>query len=738
VRVNLLRVGLGVALLAILLAHVTDRARVPLLDRVEAIIYDARLQATMARSVDTRIAILDIDERSLSERERGGEGRWPWARDRLAVLLEKLFTQYEVAVVGFDVVFSERDESSGIRVLEHLRDTRLKNVREFQDVVQQIKPQLEYDEIFAAHMRSRPVVLGYTFVDDHAEKGALPGPVLTSTALHARPARAVRFSGYTGNLPILQSNAAAAGHFNPLPDPDGVTRRVPLLAEYRGNYYEPLSLAVLRVLYGSPAVKPIQRDAAVGSGTIEALMVGSYRIPVDEDGAVLVPYRGPRESFAYHSVVDVLNDRTPISSLKGKIVLIGTTAPGMFDLRSTPVDPVYPGVEIHANLISGMLDGSIKQKPSYGRGIELLQVALMGAPLALLLPVLTPQRATLLSFGALLLAIALNVILFHHANLVLPLASVLATILGLYALNMAYGFFVEARGRRQITGLFGQYVPPELVAEMARDPARFSMAGESREMTVLFTDIRGFTTISEKLEPKVLAELMNEFLTVLTRVIHKHRGTIDKYMGDCIMAFWGAPMRDSSHAANAVLAALEMQRTIKEMQVAFRANGWPEINIGIGVNTGRMSVGNMGSRVRRAYTVVGDAVNLASRLEGITKEYDVAILVGEETMRSASDLVFREVDRVRVKGRDTAVTVFEPLGPTETLSSTQLADARVFNEAVELYRKQQWGLAEQRLLDLRTKSPGCRLYEVFLERTAFLRIHPPPPAWDGAFTFQSK
>jgi adenylate cyclase len=308
----------------------------------------------------------------------------------------------------------------------------------------------------------------------------------------------------------------------------------------------------------------------------------------------------------------------------------------------------------------------------------------------------------------------------------------------LFMLNMAYGFFVEARGRRQITGLFGQYVPPQLVDEMAEDPQKFSMEGESRDMTVLFADIRGFTTIAEGLEPKVLSQLMNELLTPLTEVIYKHRGTIDKYMGDCIMAFWGAPMSDPNHARNAVMAALDMQRTLKAMQSEFRAKNWPEIRIGVGVNSGRMSVGNMGSRVRLAYTVVGDAVNLASRLEGINKEYGTDIIVGEDTKSAVPDVTFREIDRVRVKGKDTAVSIFEPLGLTGQVTCMAPEEMHLFQDALGLYRGQKWDVAERQLLKIKKISPDARLYDIFLKRIAFLRLHPPVASWDGAFTFQSK
>jgi len=418
--------------------------------------------------------------------------------------------------------------------------------------------------------------------------------------------------------------------------------------------------------------------------------------------------------------------------------LVGTTAPGLLDLRATPVDPVYPGVEVHANLIAGILDDNIKQKPPYVIGAEFALLFVVGITLAFLLPYLNPLRATLMSAGVLGAVFAGNLAAFHAGNIVLPLASALIMIALLYVLNMAYGFFVEARGKRQITGLFGQYVPPELVDEMSKDPEKFSMEGESREMTVLFSDVRGFTSISEGLDPKALSQLMNEFLTPLTEVIYDRRGTIDKYMGDCIMAFWGAPLRDLDHARHGILAGLEMQRRLRELQPIFRQRNWPPIRIGVGLNTGRMSVGNMGSKIRLAYTVMGDAVNLASRLEGITKEYGADIIVGEDTKKVVPDVIFREVDRVRVKGKDIAVAIYEPLGLQGEIEPSQLEEVELFHQALQRYRSQQWSEAELQLKRLQQRWPDRMLYPKFIERIAYLRANPPAGDWDGAFTFHTK
>lgn len=737
---HLARILLGVAVVVLLLAHIRGDLRIGFIDNLESIIYDARLRLTMPRTVDNRIVILDIDEKSLVEPAEGGEGRWPWPRNRLALLLDKLFDHYGIAAVGFDVVFGERDPSSGLRVLEQLGADQLKGVPQFQTVLAEVKPRLDYDQLFAQSMKNRNVVLGYTFLGEERVKGAVAAPVLTVADFGGNPPPTEQYQGYTGNLAEFQKNAPSGGHFNPIVDDDGMTRRVPMLAKYKDGYYEPLSLAVWRLIAGSPAVKPrmAEEGSIAGYVGLEGVNVGKYTIPVDERGSALVPYRGPQRSFVYHSLVDVLNGRTPIDELRGKIALVGASAPGLLDLRATPVDPAYPGVEIHANLIAGILDENIKHKPPYAQGAEFVLVLLIGLALAVWLPVLPAHYAMLVTFTTLLLALGINLSFFQYAHVVLPIATVLVMILTLFVLNMAYGFLIEGRGRRQITGLFGQYVPKEVVDEMANNPGQASMEGESREMTVLFSDVRGFTTISEGLDPKALSELMNGFLTPLTEVIYRHRGTIDKYMGDCIMAFWGAPLPDEHHARNGVLAGIEMQRTLKDMQEYFRSRNWPDIRIGVGLNTGRMSVGNMGSQIRLAYTVMGDAVNLGSRLEGITKEYGADIIVGEDTKNAVPDIIFREIDRVRVKGKDVAVAIFEPLGLEGHVDKAILEEADKFNEALQLYRKQEWDMAEQRLLELTKLRPNAVLYEVFTERIAFLRANPPGPGWDGAFTFQTK
>jgi adenylate cyclase len=740
VKKHLVRIALGLLVVLVFLGHAAGLYDIPFVKRLEAIFYDSRLRLTMPGTGDPRIVIAEIDEKSLA-----AEGRWPWRRDRMAKLLDLLFDHYNVRAVGFDVVFAERDESSGLRVLRGLASNELRGMPSFQSAFKSLEARLEFDRILGEKMQGRPVVLGFYFTQNPEElanrAGQLPEPVLPKGVFEGRNIDVTRWTGYGANLPELHAAAAGAGHFNPLPDEDGVSRRVPMLAEYAGAYYEPLSLAMVRLLLDAPPIKPGFTKASTWSKSypgLEWLDVGQIRIPVDREVTALIPYRGPERTFMYVSATDILEAKAPRGQLEGKIVLVGATAPALLDLRSTPVGKVYPGVEIHANLISGMLDGRIKQMPPYLLGAEFALLAISGLAMVLVLPLLNPFRATLVTGVAMLVVIAANIAVWEYGNLVLPLASGVLMILLLFALNMSYGFFVESRAKRQITGLFGQYVPPVLVDEMSRHPERFSMEGESREMSVLFSDVRGFTTISEGLDPKQLTQLMNEFLTPLTGVIYRYRGTIDKYMGDCIMAFWGAPISDPHHARDAVLAGLEMQVTMHKLESQFQARGWPPLHIGVGVNSGRMSVGNMGSEIRVAYTVMGDSVNLASRLEGLTKQYGVSMIVGENTRAACSDVVFRELDRVRAKGKTEPVTIFEPIGSPAEIDEAMSNQLSLWHQALKLYRAQEWNMAELQLLSLQRMYPDAGLYPEFVKRVAHLRKNPPGAGWDGTWIFDTK
>jgi adenylate cyclase len=656
----------------------------------------------------------------------------------LAHLVDRLFDDYQVRVLGMDAVFAEPDLSSGLRGMQAIQSKHFSQDQVLRAAIEKLSPSLDYDQLFANSLKNRKVVLAYVFLQEgEAKVGALPAPVLPAAYFKTQPVSLMQASGYTANLANLQAQAYAAGHFNASPDQDGISRRLPMLVQYHDQVYEAFASAVARAANEQAGARSTKPALAVDADA-EQLRIGKNLIPVNHDMAALIPFRGAQGSFPYVSATDVMANNVDKAILKNKIVLLGTTAAGLMDLRATPMQNVYPGVEVHANMVAGILDGNIKQNPDYTQGIEFILLLLVGSLLAFCLPNLSPSAATLLTALCLGLLLGLNWLAWQAGNLALPLAALLVTISALYFFNMAYGFFFESRLKRQLGRLFGLYIPPELVEEMANNPNSYTLASQSRHMTVLFTDVRDFTSIAEGMAPEQLSLLMNRFLSPMTQAIHQHRGTIDKYMGDAIMAFWGAPVADKQHATHAVQAALAMTNALASLQDDFAAQGWPAMRIGIGLNSGDMVVGNMGSTFRMAYTVLGDAVNLGSRLEALTKYYAVSIIVSEDTKMLATDFAYRELDRVRVKGRDKPLAIYEVIGLNDELDEHVRTNLQQYQAALDAYRNQDWPQAEALFTSLSQAQPLCRLYAIYLERIARFKGNPPMLGWDGVFSYEQK
>ena len=711
--------------------------------RLDAMLGDMRMRVE-APQLDTRIVIVDIDEKSLNQ-----IGRFPWGRDVQARLVSQLTGHYGVAAVGFDISFPEADTSSGYGVLADLARGELAGVPGLRSQLERLKPQMDYDALFAEAMRGQPVVLGYS-VSDRQKKGVLPKPAFTVADLNGRTVTAFTAPGYEANLAQLQQAAQGAGIFTALTDSDGVLRSSTLLQRIGDGYYPSLSLATASVYLKARAIAPVfgqsadeLSEAEREHGGLDHIAVftprGRLDIPVGEALTTTIQFRGKGGpdggAFRYVSAADVLMGAVPTEVLHGAIVLVGTTAAGLNDIRATPVNAEFPGVEVHANLIKSILDGHFKSRPDYALAIEFGQVVLVGLLLGCALAVATPAAAVLLAGSALAGALGLNWWLYHHFDAVLDVAVLLLLIAALFVANLAWGYFFEVRKGRALVSRFGQYVAPELVAQMADNPDRYSMDGESCELTVLFADVRGFTAISEQMTPQQLREYINLYLTAMSEDIRdSHGGTLDKYIGDAVMAFWGAPVAFPDHASRAVASALLMQKSAARLNAEFQARGWPALQIGIGINSGLMHVGDMGSRIRRAYTVMGDAVNLGARLEGITKIYGVGIVVSEFTRAQAPQFAYRELDRVRVKGKTEPVAIYEPRGlllESDALEQTLLAN---WSRLLELLRARDWDAASAILLEL----PQDGLRALYAERLRRYRAAPPDYDWDGVTSFDTK
>ncbi len=738
---------LGLALTLLAAASSVGLIQSGPIDRLDSMASDLRMRLEPA-VLDPRVVIVDIDEKSLN-----AVGRFPWGRDVQARLVRQLTGHYQVAALGFDISFPEADTSSGYGVLERLAQGELAGVPGLRQRLDALRPQMDYDGLMAAALAGQPVVLGYS-VSDQQKKGVLPKPAFTLADLNGREVTALAPRGYEANIALLQNAARGAGIFTALTDTDGVVRSSTLLQRIGDAYYPSLSLATAAVYLNARAIAPYFTESAdtlsqadLENGGLEKILLftpaGQLGIPVGEALTTIVQFRGsggPRGgAFRYISAADVLTGAAPAAQLRGAIVLVGTTAPGINDIRATPVNPEYPGVEVHANLIKSILDGRFKSRPYYALAIEFIEVLAFGLLLTVALALLSPAGEIALASAALGAATGFNYYMYSEQDAVLNVAAIVLLVMALFVLNLSWGYYFEFRKGRALVSRFGEYVAPELVAEMADNPERYNMDGESRELTVLFVDVRGFTTISEQLTPKALREYINLYLTAMSEDIRdSHHGTLDKYIGDAVMAFWGAPVAFADHASRAVATALQLQASARRLNQDFLGRGWPALKIGIGVNSGLMHVGDMGSRIRRAYTVMGDAVNLGSRLEGVTKVYGVGIAVGAATRAAAPDFAYRELDLVRVKGKHEPVAIFEPLVAAQLADAALLAQLERWHRALRLLRAQQWEEAAAIVDALALEHPDSGLYRLYAARITHYRSHPPGAGWDGVTTFDTK
>ncbi len=729
---SLPRVLIELVVLVIFLLHVSSAVRLPLIGYIENFIYDARITLTMPDTVEESLVIADIDEKSLA-----ALGRWPWSRNVVADLMDALFDHYQIKVIGFDMVFAEKDASSGIGVLSELAKGEFKNNDQFQRAYKRLATELEYDQQFAESLKNRNTVMGFVFDQQDLSVNSLPPNLGEFDADLVSRFNIPQPNGYVSNQDMFTQNALSSGFFdNPSLDEDGIFRRVPIVQAYQGQLFPSLALETARVAMGYPEINFGLMETGAGF-LIQDFRLGDQLIPIDSFGNVLVPYRGRAGSFPYISIIDIIEKNIPKESLTGKTVLLGASAAGLLDLRSTPVGGAYPGVEVHANITSGIINNELKVLPDYTLGLEVISMLILGIGMMVLQPRLGPGGNVMLLVGGIVSMVALN-LYFWNIGYAMPLTSEILIMIWMFLVHMSYGYFFEFRGKQQITKQFGQYVPPEIVGELSDNPDEVNFEGQAKELTVFFSDVRGFTSISEGLDARELADLMNQYLTPMTEIIHNKRGTIDKYMGDAIMAFWGAPVEEPNHALLAVEASMDMLERLRSINEEFQARGWPEVKIGIGLNTGTMSVGNMGSDFRMAYTVMGDSVNLGARLESLTKQYGVSMMVSEYTAEAVPEYAYIELDRVVVKGKVEPVTVYQPLCRKEDLNEGQKSLLSDYEKAMNAYRAQDWSLAKTLLAKLLERESDRLIYQIYLDRIAVFEKDPPPKDWDGVFIHTSK
>lgn len=674
------------------------------------------------------VAIVDIDEASLVKL-----GQWPWPRTLVADLVARLMAE-GAAAVAFDMVFAEADRLSPGHYAEIALDLPL-------SVRQELKSKASNDEVMAKALGRARVVLGQVGLSTKAAGSPRAMTAQTPVATiggDPRPFLEV-YSSLLRNIGELEAAATGRGLFSIRHEFDGIVRRVPLVAAVEEQLHPGLAVELLRVATGQDAFA-IKTNAA----GIASVVVGGVEVPTDNKGRLWVNYTR-HDPARFVSAADVLAADLPKGRLAGHLILIGTSAVGLGDLRATPIAGAMPGVEIHAQLLETILSKSWLERPQYALGAEIAAAVVLSLLMIALMPVLGAIRA--LSFGALLAAIttACGWYMYSRHRMLFDTLYPLGTSFAVFAAVSFMAYRKEEQSRQSIRNAFSRYLDPAMVEQLALRPDRLSLGGETRELTLLFSDVRGFTAISETYrdDPQGLTNLMNRFLTPISRAIIETRGTIDKYMGDAVMAFWNAPLDDPEHAAHACAAALEIVRRLALLNAERAAEAEAEgrkyfpIEIGIGLNTGPCVVGNMGSDVRFDYSVLGDSVNVASRLEGQTKFYAVTILIGTETAAKVCDrFALIEVDLIRVKGKNLPAKCFALLGDRDVRSSNAFADAlREIDAVITAYRQQRWDEAKAAISQARAarKLGLAGLLSVYEARVAAFVVSPPPTGWVGVF-----
>jgi len=661
------------------------------IELVELKALDVRFKARPKVKDGDEVVILTIDEKSLKEL-----GRWPWPRSVMARLIDSL-TAYDVKVMGLDIVFAEKSQ-------DKREDTVLATAVE----------------------RSGRVILGYYFSFGQETPGA-EGRELESfydVKTMGEKASIITGDGVVGNIERIGKGAAGFGYFNIVPDIDGGVRWDPLVINYKDRYYPPLALQTLKFYLGNPPLTLTLADYGVAR-----LRLGDLYIPVDEDGRMTVNYYGGQKTFPHYSISDAIANRIPREKLKDRIVLIGSTATGIYDMRVTPFEPTYPGVEIHATVIDNILHQRFITRPQWLAILDIFAIIVVGITLGLVIPRFSAWLGFVFAISILASYLLLNLYIFSSnglwINVVYPAMTVVLTYPGI----ILYRYITEEKEKKWIKGAFQYYITASVMEEILKRPDMLKLGGEERELTVLFSDIRGFTTISENLSPERLVSLLNEYLTAMTDIVFEHKGYLDKYIGDAIMVVYGAPVPQNDHQAQACITAIEMMAELKKLQQKWEKDGMPLIDIGIGINTGPMVIGNMGSKRRFNYTVMGDSVNLASRLEGLNKNYGTHIIISEKVYENIkNEFLCRELDMVKVKGKTEPSRVYELIGRIEDTKDL-LEMTETFNMGLKYFRCSEFENAVREFERVLALKSGDIPSEIYIKRSQYL-MNGLKPDWE--------
>jgi adenylate cyclase len=726
----------GTVIVASLALRVWDPAPVA---RLRSLVFDS-YQRLSPRQFDPNlpVRIVDIDEESLKQ-----VGQWPWPRTVLAELVGKLGAN-GAAAIGFDMVFPEPDRMSPANALHFWPQS---------DALAELREEVEKlpsnDAVFAEAIGNAPVVLGFI-----ASPQAASLPETKAGFAHAGDDPKLFAPYYPGaavSLKELQDKAQGTGSLNWIPEQDQIIRRLPMVIRVGETLYPAFAADMLRLAQGASTYviksSGASGEKAFGEKTgIVAVKIGEFEVPTEANGQMWIRFT-PESKQRYLPAWKILNGEIGAEDIQGRILLIGTSAAGLLDLRATPLDPSVPGVSLHAQAIEQILQGAFLQRPDFATPAELLYILVLGLLIAFLIYRMGALGSAVLGGIAVASVIGISWYAFEKFGwLVDPIYPAMA-LTAIYLAGTLVVFLRTERERNRVRHAFSHYMAPALVERLAGDPSRLKLGGETRDMTLLFSDVRGFTGISEGLDAEELTRFLNSLFTPLSNIILDEQGTIDKFMGDAVMAFWNAPLDDSAHPTHACNAALRMMREMDHLNELWRseaeAKGRPfkPVRLGIGLNTGVCCVGNLGSETRFDYSVIGDNVNVASRLEGQCKTYDVGTVVGHSTTMRAPDFAFLELDLLKVKGKTEATRAFALMGDSALKHSQNFITLSERHQAfLTRYRAQDWDAAEtlSRECEQLNGSRLDHLYNLYRERIAFLRVNPPPPDWDGTTEALSK
>ena len=722
----------------------------PILDLIELKTYDLRFRSRGQLQPSAPVVMALIDEKSLDE-----EGRWPWARSKIATLVN-LLSQDGAKVIGFDIGFLEPDANSQLSIIhrfsQEINALDIKNPK-LDAFIKEHETNADNDLILATALKnsSAAIVLGYFFhmskdeldyriepshIDQQIERISVskyPLVIYKDKDLQIDPF----FKAYApeSNLEVFSQSAASSGYYSVRSDQDGVVRWMPLIIQCGEDLFPPLSVLCAWHYLDKPQL--MVRVARYG---VEGIQLGERFIPTDENGELLINYLGPPKTFRHISISDILRGRIAKGTFTDKIVLVGATAMGTHDLRSTPVSPLYPGIEIHATVINNILTQDFITRPNWSKIFDLLAIISLGVLTGAALPRMSAFKGLCFAIGLFALHIFVARWLFINyrawLNMVFPLL-----VLSLnYTALTAYYYVTEEKERKRIKGTFRQYVAPLVIDELLRAPDQLKLGGQEKTLTVLFSDIEGFTGYSEYYTPHEMINILSDYFEKMSEQIFAFRGTLKEYAGDELMAFFGAPLEQADHAQKACAAALAMRERLRALRLEWEAVDRPALKARFGINSGPMLVGNLGSRYRFAYGVLGDQVNLGSRLEGLNKIYGTEILIGENTANLVKDdFILREVDSVRVVGRQQCVRVYELVAESSAAIPKEQEQAfKDYASGYAAYCEQRWddalGLFGRSLEEWPADGPS----KTMAERCRFYRESPPPEGWDCVYEPDTK